>query len=49
MAQIPAQTAIDPAVAVDNTRALGAVLSLNYVFPFQVSGLILLVAMIRGD
>lgn len=31
---------------VDNTRALGAVLYTDYVFPFQVSGLILLVAMI---
>lgn len=44
--EIPAQTAIDPAVSVDNTRALGAVLYTDYVFPFQVSGLILLVAMI---
>lgn len=31
---------------VDNTKALGAVLYTDYVFPFQVSGLILLVAMI---
>ncbi len=31
---------------VDNTKALGAVLYTSYVFPFQVSGLILLVAMI---
>ena len=30
----------------DNTRALGNVLYTQYVFPFQVSGLILLVAMI---
>ena len=32
--------------AVDNTKALGQVLYTSYVFPFQVSGLILLVAMI---
>lgn len=31
---------------VDNTKALGQVLYTSYVFPFQVSGLILLVAMI---
>ncbi len=31
---------------VDNTKALGKILYTNYVFPFQVSGLILLVAMI---
>lgn len=31
---------------VDNTKALGQVLYTTYVFPFQVSGLILLVAMI---
>lgn len=31
---------------VDNTKALGNVLYTQYVFPFQVSGLILLVAMI---
>jgi NADH-quinone oxidoreductase subunit J len=30
----------------DNTRALGAVLYTDYIFPFQVSGLVLLVAMI---
>lgn len=34
------------AETVDNTRALGNVLYTSYVFPFQVSGLILLVAMI---
>lgn len=31
---------------IDNTRALGQVLYTDYFFPFQVSGLILLVAMI---
>ena len=35
-----------PDTHVDNTRALGQVLYTSYVFPFQVSGLILLVAMI---
>jgi NADH-quinone oxidoreductase subunit J len=30
---------------VENTRALGQVLYTDYVYPFQVSGLILLVAM----
>ena len=30
----------------DNTRAIGQVLYTDYVFPFQISGLILLVAMI---
>ena len=32
--------------AIENTRALGRVLYTDYFFPFQVSGLILLVAMI---
>ena len=31
---------------IDNTRAIGRVLYTDYFFPFQVSGLILLVAMI---
>ncbi|HNQ91815.1 MAG TPA: NADH-quinone oxidoreductase subunit J [Alphaproteobacteria bacterium] len=31
---------------VDNTKALGAILYTDYIFPFQMSGLILLVAMI---
>lgn len=31
---------------VENTKALGAILYTDYIFPFQVSGLILLVAMI---
>ncbi len=31
---------------VDNTRAIGRVLYTDYIYPFQVSGLILLVAMI---
>jgi NADH-quinone oxidoreductase subunit J len=35
----------DAASAVDNTRALGRVLYTDYFYPFQVSGLILLVAM----
>jgi len=39
-AQTPAQS------MVDNTRALGQVLYTDYFYPFQVSGLILLVAMI---
>ena len=33
-------------VSVENSKALGMVLYTDYVFPFQVSGLILLVAMI---
>ncbi|MDD3020108.1 MAG: NADH-quinone oxidoreductase subunit J [Alphaproteobacteria bacterium] len=37
---------VDVTLSVDNTSALGAVLYTDYVFPFQVSGLILLVAMI---
>jgi NADH-quinone oxidoreductase subunit J len=39
----------DPAPGMDgpdNTRALGAVLYTDYIFPFQISGLVLLVAMI---
>ena len=40
-----AMTAADATTA-DNTRALGRVLYTDYFFPFQVSGLILLVAMI---
>ena len=39
---LPAPDILD----VDNTKALGNVLYTQYVFPFQVSGLILLVAMI---
>ena len=31
---------------IDNTRALGQVLYTDYFYPFQVSGLILLVAMV---
>jgi len=38
--------AISPASSGDNTRALGQVLYTDYFYPFQVSGLILLVAMI---
>jgi NADH-quinone oxidoreductase subunit J len=34
------------AAAIDNTRALGDILYTRYLFPFQVAGLILLVAMI---
>lgn len=39
---------LKPAIVqnVDNTKALGQILYTSYVFPFQVSGLILLVAMI---
>lgn len=36
----------ETAQAVDNTRALGRVLYTDYFYPFQVAGLILLVAMI---
>ncbi|HOO50838.1 MAG TPA: NADH-quinone oxidoreductase subunit J [Alphaproteobacteria bacterium] len=38
--------ALDVAEKIDNTKALGNILYTDYVFPFQVSGLILLVAMI---
>jgi NADH-quinone oxidoreductase subunit J len=41
-----ALTSTASAANVDNTRALGRVLYTDYFFPFQVSGLILLVAMI---
>jgi NADH-quinone oxidoreductase subunit J len=38
---------VEPSAAsIDNTKALGKVLYTEYLFPFQVSGLILLVAMI---
>lgn len=44
---MPAPATLDlPPVAEDNTKALGNVLYTAYMFPFQVSGLILLVAMI---
>ncbi len=45
---LPAEALVDaPAPAdVANTEALGRILYTDYVFPFQVSGLILLVAMI---
>lgn len=36
----------ETAIQVDNTKALGSVLYTDYFFPFQMSGLILLVAMI---
>ncbi len=42
----PAAPVATDVTGVDNTRALGHVLYTSYVFPFQVSGLILLVAMI---
>ncbi|MFY9288532.1 MAG: NADH-quinone oxidoreductase subunit J [Alphaproteobacteria bacterium] len=42
LVQMVPQTPID----VDNSRAIGQVLYTDYFFPFQVSGLILLVAMI---
>jgi NADH-quinone oxidoreductase subunit J len=35
-----------PAADIDNTRAIGRLLYTDYFYPFQVSGLILLVAMI---
>ena len=35
-----------PADAIDNTRAIGRVLYTDFFYPFQVSGLVLLVAMI---
>ena len=37
---------VGDAAAVDNTRALGQILYTDYFYPFQVCGLILLVAMI---
>jgi NADH-quinone oxidoreductase subunit J len=41
-----ALTAVDATVgAVENTRAIGRVLYTDYFYPFQVSGLVLLVAM----
>lgn len=43
--EMPAAT-VAVADAPDNSKALGQVLYTDYVFPFQVSGLILLVAMI---
>jgi NADH-quinone oxidoreductase subunit J len=42
----PQPSVVPDMVEVDNTKALGQVLYTSYVFPFQVSGLILLVAMI---
>lgn len=45
--QVWPQSPVAPEMSeMDNTRALGQVLYTSYVFPFQVSGLILLVAMI---
>jgi NADH-quinone oxidoreductase subunit J len=44
--QALASNPITNGVDVENTRALGRVLYTNYFYPFQVSGLILLVAMI---
>lgn len=41
-----AATAADPAAIVSNTHALGRVLYTDYVYLFQLAGLILLVAMI---
>ena len=41
-----ALTVVDAAANIENTRAIGRVLYTDYFFPFQVSGLILLVAMI---
>jgi len=40
------QAMVAPGVEVDNTRAIGRLLYTDYFYPFQVSGLILLVAMI---
>lgn len=37
---------VDPASGLTNSEAIGQILYTKYVFPFQVSGLILLVAMI---
>ncbi len=46
-ARVPAVAEVSSGLApTTNTQALGAVLYTNYIYPFQVSGLILLVAMI---
>src|SRR5262249_37023284 len=42
----PSVMAAAPAAMVDNTRAIGRVLYTDYFYPFQVAGLVLLVAMI---
>lgn len=42
----PQEPVTSAAVQVENTKALGAVLYTRYIYAFQVSGLILLVAMI---
>ena len=41
-----ASTPISASLPADNTRAIGAVLYTQYMLPFQIAGLILLVAMI---
>lgn len=41
-----APVATQAATATDNTRAIGAVLYTDYMYPFEVSGMILLLAMI---
>ena len=38
--------AVPGAPAIDNTKAIGAILYTDYIYPFQIAGLILLVAMI---
>jgi len=43
---LPASIQIADGAHITNTQALGAVLYTNYLYPFEVSGLILLVAMI---
>ena len=37
-----------PAAAADNTRALGRLLYVDYVYPFEIAGVILLVAIIAA-
>ena len=42
----PVAQAILPSAEVSNTKAVGAVLYTNYAYPFQMAGIILLIAMI---
>ena len=42
----PAQQAIPPSTQISNTQAIGNVLYTYYLYPFQLSGIILLISMI---
>jgi NADH-quinone oxidoreductase subunit J len=42
----PVRTAIEQSRDVSNTKAIGAVLYTYYAYPFQMAGIILLIAMI---